>query len=275
MSIDAHQHFWQLRRAECRWPTAELQPIHRDFAPAELAPLAAAAGVTGTVLVQSQPDDRDTDFLLELASATPLVRAVVAWVDLASPTAPLRIARLARHPKMRGIRPMLQSLADDRWLLRPELAAAIESMLRHGLSFDALIRPRHLPHLLEFAARYPELPIIVDHAAKPDLAQGVLDPWRADLARLAQQTNVSCKLSGLVTEAAPDWKPQDLAPCAEFLCRNFGTERLMWGSDWPVVNLASDYQRWFALAHDLIVGDAKATVDVFERTARRVYRMTD
>jgi L-fucono-1,5-lactonase len=273
LSIDAHQHFWQLGRPECHWPTSVLPPIHRDFGPAELAPLAAAAGVTGTVLVQSQPDDRDTDFLLELAAATPLVRAVVAWVELARPTAPARIASLARHPKMRGIRPMLQDLADERWLLRPALSSAIEALLLHGLSFDALIRPRHLPHLLEFAARYPALPIIIDHAAKPDLVHGALDPWRADLARLAEHPNVSCKLSGLLTEAAPDWKPEDLRPCVDVLCQYFGVERLMWGSDWPVVNLASSYQHWYRLAQSLIGVHDGAIAAVFDRTARRIYRL--
>ncbi len=273
MSIDAHQHFWQLGRAECHWPTAQLPAIHRDFSPAELAPLAAAAGVNGTVLVQSQPDDRDTDFLLELASATPLVLGVVGWVDLADTTAPERIATLARHSKMRGIRPMLQSLADDRWLLRAELAAPIAAMLEHGLSLDALVQPRHLPHLYEFATRYPALQIIIDHAAKPDIAHGVLDPWRTELARLAERSNVCCKLSGLLTEAAPDWKPEDLAPYVESICRSFGSERLMWGSDWPVLNLASDYQGWHALARSLLPARGAASDDVFGRTARRVYRI--
>jgi L-fuconolactonase len=273
LSIDAHQHFWQLGRAECRWPTARLPAIHRDFEPAELAPLAAASGVSGTVLVQSQPDDRDTDFLLELATHTPLVLGVVGWVDLASPAAPARIAHLARHPKMRGLRPMLQSLSDDRWLLRPELAPAVATMLEHALSFEALVEPRHLPHLLEFALRYPALQIIIDHAAKPDIAHGALDPWRGDLEHLAERRNVCCKLSGLVTEAAPHWQPADIAPYVEFLCSSFTSERLLWGSDWPVLNLACDYQRWHTLARAMVETCGASRADVFERTARRVYRL--
>src|SRR5579875_3712778 len=201
MIVDAHLHCWRLGRNGCSWPTPELTAIHRDFVIddwwREAAPLHIGAGV----LVQSQPSERDTGWLLGLARGDPRIAGVVGWVDLAARDAPARIAALTAHPKLRGIRPMLQDLPDDGWILSPALAPAIEALIAHGLCFDALVKPRHLPHLLRFAERHPDLPIVIDHAAKPDIAQGVLDPWRSHIAALAEFPRTGCKLSGLLTAA--------------------------------------------------------------------------
>lgn len=271
--IDAHQHFWQLGRNDCTWPTPDLARIHRDFGPDDLAPLAERAGISATVLVQSQASDRDTDFLLDLAAKSPLVVAVVGWVDFKSVSAPARIAELARHPKMRGLRPMLQNLADDAWILDSALTPALDAMRAHRLSFDALVRPHHLQHLRTFAARHPDLPIVIDHGAKPRIADRILDPWRADMRALALLPNVFCKLSGLVTEAQPGWQPHDLAPYTAHLVDCFGPERLMWGSDWPVLALAVEYEGWLRVAKSLTgLAEAKDLDAVFCGTAARFYR---
>ena len=270
MTIDAHQHFWTLGRNDCAWPTPSEAAIHRDFGPLDLEPLAEALGISGTVLVQSQPSDRDTDFLLRLADETPLVKAVVGWVDLAAAYAPDRIARLAAHPKLRGLRPMLQSLEPDDWILDPRLEPAIAAMIAHELTFDALVRPQHLPHLQKFAERHPGLSIVIDHGAKPDIARGMRDPWRAHITALAALPQVFCKLSGLATEAAPDWKPQHLKPYVDHLLAAFGPDRLMWGSDWPVINLAGDYADWLWLAEKLTPAESHPAL--FVETARRFYR---
>ena len=270
MTIDAHQHFWTLGRNDCAWPTPSEAAIHRDFGPPDLEPLAEALGISGTVLVQSQPSDRDTDFLLRLADETQLVKAVVGWADLAAPYAPDRIARLAAHPKLRGLRPMLQSLEPDDWILDPRLEPAIAAMIEHDLRFDALVRPQHLPHLQKFAERHPALSIVIDHGAKPDIARGMRDPWRAQIAALAALPRVFCKLSGLATEAAPNWKPQDLKPYVNHLLAVFGPDRLMWGSDWPVINLAGDYADWLWLAEKLTPPENHPAL--FVETARRFYR---
>jgi L-fuconolactonase len=272
--IDAHQHFWRIGENDCAWPTPELSAIHRDFGPKDLKAVGASVGLSGSVLVQSQASDRDTDWLLELAAAEPLVLAVVGWTDLATPDAPSRIVALARRPKLRGLRPMLQNLADDAWILRPALAPAIEAMINHGLGFDALVPPRHLPYLLTFAQRWPDLPIVIDHAAKPAIAAGALDPWRADIAALAREANVFCKLSGLLTEAAPGQSPAALAPYVSHLVQTFGPTRLMWGSDWPVLDLAGDYAAWRMLAQDLSGLSSLADLTaLFGETARRFYRL--
>ena len=275
MLIDAHQHFWRVGENGFSWPTPDLAAIHRDFGPADLAAVAAPLDLAGSVLVQSQPDDRDTDWLLAMAGEEPLVRGVVGWVDLASPDALARIARLSENPKLRGLRPMLQSLDDDAWIAAPGLDPALDAMIAHGLSLDALVLTRHLPHLLALARRRPELAIVIDHGAKPPIAVGDKDgAWARGIDALAAQPQVFCKLSGLLTEAAPGQGAQALSPYVAHLVASFGPERLMWGSDWPVLNLAGDYGGWLALARNLSgLTDAADLAALFGGTSRRFYRI--
>jgi L-fuconolactonase len=272
--IDAHQHFWQIGQHGHAWPGPDLRTIYRDFTPRELQGYCEPAGLRGTVLIQSQPNNLDTDWLLELALTIPLVQGVVGWVDLQSGEASHRIAALAARPKMRGLRPMLQDLSRDDWILDSALDPAIEAMITAGLSFDALIRPRHLRILRQFAARWPNLPIVIDHGAKPPIASGLMEPWRSDLAAVAELPNVFCKLSGLATEAARAQGPEALELFARPIITAFGDDRLMWGSDWPVLNLASDFTAWLALSIALIAAAGPAALDaVFRGNARRFYRL--
>jgi L-fuconolactonase len=250
--IDAHQHFWRLSERRGAWPPPSLAAIHRDFGPEDLAPLLAAAGVGGTVLVQSLPSLDDTRWLLEIAQATPFVKGVVGWVDFKAATAAQTIAELARHPLLKGLRPMLQDLPEDDWIADPAAIPAAQAMAKHGLVFDALVTPRHLPHLLTFAARHPELAIVIDHGAKPFIAQQEMDPWRADIARLAALPNMHCKISGLVTEAGGHASRAGLQAYVQVLWETFGPRRLVWGSDWPVVSLVCDYASWCAMSTALV-----------------------
>ncbi|MEO6920834.1 MAG: amidohydrolase family protein [Collimonas sp.] len=273
MRIDAHQHFWLLANRAGQWPPAELAQIHRDFLPAELAPLLQQHGITGSVLVQSLPSMSDTLFMLSLAEKNAFIHAVVGWCDLKAAHAEQQIGLLASHPKMRGLRPMLQDLADD-WIADPLLAPAIGAMQRHRLSLDALILPRHLPALLEFARRYPDLPIVIDHAAKPQIASAQLEPWRTHISQLADLPQVYCKLSGLVTEAASEWKIAQLQPYAAHVLDVFGAERVIWGSDWPVVNLAADYGRWLDTTKALLAHlGAAQQQQIMGGNAQRFYRL--
>ncbi|HWX03016.1 amidohydrolase family protein [Collimonas sp.] len=273
MRIDAHQHFWLLSNRAGQWPPAGLAAIHRDFLPPDLAPLLQQHGIGGSVLVQSLPSMSDTLFMLGLAEQNPFIRAVVGWTDLKSAHATQQIAVLASHPKMRGLRPMLQDLADD-WIADPLLAPAVAAMQRHQLSLDALVLPRHLPALLAFAKRYPELPLVIDHAAKPHIAAGRMEPWRALISQLAALPQVYCKLSGLVTEAAADWHVAQLQPYATHVLEAFGPERVIWGSDWPVLNLAADYGRWLDVSEALLVNlDPGQKQQVMGANAQRFYRL--
>lgn len=268
--IDAHLHFWSLATAGHEWPTPDEPRLYRDMGPADLRAAVQDTPLAGAVLVQSQPTDADTDWMLALAAREPLVQAVVGWVDLAEPTAPYRIAALSRDRTLRSLRPMLQAIDDTDWLLRPELAPAIAAMIAAGLRFDALVQPRHLPMLSRFVDRWPDLPIVIDHAAKPDAAHGTIDPWRDDIARLAAQ-GVFCKLSGLRTEQARDQSADDLAPYIDHLLAVFG-DRLMWGSDWPVLTRSGErYTQWLADARRLTGLTGAAHDRLFAGCARAFY----
>ena len=203
--IDAHHHFWQLARGDYGWLTPALAPIYRDFCPGDLAPLLQASGIDGTILVQAAPTFAETLYLLELAGPVPFVAGVVGWIDFDAADAAQTVARVAaEHPLLVGLRPMLHDIADDDWLLRPNLAAVFDAMAEHGLVFDALARPQHLPRVQKMCERHPNLTVVVDHIAKPLIRDKRLDPWRADLAAVARCANAVCKASGIATEAAPN-----------------------------------------------------------------------
>lgn len=271
--IDAHVHFWRIGHNDCTWPPPELAAIHRDFLPDDWQRVAQPRGVDAAIAVQSQPSGRDTGWLLQLARDDARIAGVVGWVDLAARDAPDRIALLAGNPKLRGLRPMLQDLPDDDWILQSPLKPAIDAMIAHGMCFDALVRPRHLPQLLRFSERHPALRIVIDHAAKPDIARGVFEPWRSQIAALAEHPNVFCKLSGLVTEAGGACQPDDLRPYVEQLLATFGSRRTLWGSDWPVVNLAAGYSHWFDIADALLPPDDASRAEVLGGNAASIYRI--
>ncbi|SFN70860.1 amidohydrolase [Sphingomonas sp. OK281] len=268
--VDAHQHFWSLGTAGHSWPTTDEAVIHKDFGPDDLVSAVAGLPLAGTVLVQSQPTDRDTDWVLALAQRTPIVRAVVGWVDLSAADAPDRILALAAVPKLRGLRPMLQAIEDTDWLMQDTLVPALEAMQATGLRLDALVQPRHLPMLARFAERWPDIPIVIDHAAKPDAAKATLDPWRGEIAALAA-LGLHCKLSGLRTEQAPGQQADALSPYVEHLVRAFGS-RLMWGSDWPVLLLSGDgWRRWHDDARRLVAAAGGDPDHLFWGAATRFY----
>lgn len=274
--IDAHQHFWSIARTDYGWLTPELPALYRDFQPTDLQPLLALHQVTGTVLVQAAPSVAETRYLLGLASRHAFIQGVVGWVDLTAADAPSIIDELAEHPAFKGVRPMLQDLPDDAWIADGPIAPAIDHLVKRGLNFDALVKPRHLPHLLRFAQRHPQLSIVLDHAAKPDIAAGRFDEWRRDLAALARLPGMHVKLSGLVTEAGPGWTAGTLRPVVDTLLELFGPRATMWGSDWPVLNLAGDYAQWVRTSDELLAGlSADERQAVFGGTARRFYRLRD
>ena len=205
MIIDAHQHFWQLNRGDYGWLTPDLKPLYRDFMPDDLTPHLQQTGIDGTILVQAAPTIAETEFLLKIADETPFVLGVVGWVDFAASSAVEDIARLAENPALVGLRPMIQDIADDDWMLRPDLAPAFDAMIKADLTFDALVLPRHLPRLRKLLSRYPDLRTVIDHGAKPDISGGQFDTWANDISIIANESSAYCKLSGLLTEAGADW----------------------------------------------------------------------
>jgi L-fuconolactonase len=271
--IDSHHHLWRIGQNGCIWPGADLIEIHRNFEMDELLQLATPCGVTGTILVQSQPCDADTEYLLAEAARTTSILGVVGWVDLLARDAPSRIDTLARRPKLRGLRPMLQGLPDG-WILDRRLDSAIHAMEANDLRFDALVYTRHLTDLLRFAERHPRLGIVIDHAAKPPLASGDLKQWRRLIEECSRLPHLWCKFSGLLTEAGGRVDLGLLKDCTSVLLEGFADGRLLWGSDWPVLNLAGTYAGWLQMARDLVRERRPEHLDsVFGEAARRFYRI--
>jgi L-fuconolactonase len=272
MRIDAHHHFWTLARGDYGWLTSDLAPIYRDFSLADLAPHLAAAGIEGTILVQAAPTEAETVYLLDIAENAEVIRGVVGWTDFDAADAASRIDALAARQLLVGLRPMVQDIPDDDWLLGPALASLLAAMAQNGLVFDALVKPRHLPRLLRLVDNHPDLQFVLDHCGKPELAAGETAIWQRDIALLAERPNIVCKLSGLATEAAPDWQVADLRQAVDHVRACFGPPRLLWGSDWPVVDLAGGYAKWFAAAETLLAdlprGEKEA---VLGANAARIY----
>ena len=259
MIIDAHHHLWRVARGDYFWmdPIADpsVAPIARDFVLEDYRTLTCAAGVTGSILVQAAQTVAETEWLLEQARASDgLILGVVGWVDMAAADALRALQRLSQHPLFRGIRPMLQDITPGDWVLSAELAPAFRALIELDLTFDVLIRPPQLESAFTLLTRYPQMRAVIDHGAKPQIARGQWQPWADWMRRIARETSAYCKLSGLVTEASPEWKIGDLRRYIDHLIECFGPQRLMWGSDWPVATLASDYQHWLETAQTLIRG---------------------
>lgn len=275
MRVDAHQHFWRLARGDYGWLTPDKTEIYRDFGPADLEPLLARTGMDRTVLVQAAPTEAETDYLLAVAESCPFVAGVVGWVDFEAADAAECVCRAAERKGLVGLRPMIQDQPNPDWMLQPRLAAPLAAMARAGLVLDALVLPVHLDALRQLVDRHPDLRFVLDHGAKPPIAAGELADWAADIRRLAQAPNLACKLSGLVTEAAPRAGVETLRPYVDVLLDAFGPDRLMWGSDWPVVNLRMDYEAWCAICDQLLAPLSPSEREaVFGGVAARLYGLT-
>ena len=270
--VDAHHHVWRLDRGDYDWLRPEMS-IYRDYGLDDLRPLLGE--IDATVLVQAAPTEAETDYLLEVARGSRgLVKGVVGWVDLAAPDAAKRIEARAKDPLIKGLRPMLQDIADTYWIFRDEIKPALRAMEETGLCLDALIQPRHLPLMQIFTNLHPKLKIVIDHAAKPPIASREMEPWAADLARLARDSNVYCKLSGLATEAGAEWQMNHVRPWVEHIFDSFGPSRIMWGSDWPVIEMATPYQRWYTICQRFLFRyDLPERDEIMCDNAVRFYRL--
>ena len=274
--IDAHHHVWDLTVRDQEWISGpELAPIRRSFGPDDLRPLAAAAGVTATIVVQTVTVPEETPELLALADSDPLVAGVVGWTDLTAPDVADTLARLRGLPggdRLVGIRHQVQGEPDPDWLRRPDVLRGLRAVAAAGLVYDLLVLPHQLPAAAHAAAAVPELEFVLDHAGKPPVASGLLEPWEGAVRALAARANTACKLSGLVTEAAPGAGQADFAPYARVILDAFGPGRTMFGSDWPVCLLAAGYPEVLDLAAALVPGlDEAERAAVFATTAARVY----
>lgn len=278
--IDGHQHFWQISRGDYSWLTPDLTAIFKDFLPEDLLQRLSVSGVGRTIAVQAAPSIAETDFLLSLADETDFIAGVVGWVDFEDPKAAVRqIETWSSHQKFVGVRPMIQDIEDDDWMLRATFNPVFEALIANDLTFDALVYPKHLRNLVLLAQRFGDLPIVVDHGAKPKIRNGIHGPdgygdWAPDIAAVAACANVSCKISGLLTEAGPKAGLHDLKPYLDHLFEVFGEDRLIWGSDWPVLRLAGDYAGWNAMTRQWLAGlPGTAAQKIAATNADKFYRL--
>jgi L-fuconolactonase len=282
--IDAHHHVWDPATRQHPWLDA-VPALRRRFDVGEFQRAAAREGVTASVLVQVLNDPTETEELLAIAAASETaaqraaavtVAGVVGWVDLCAPDVGAQLARLRELPggdRLAGIRHLVQDEPDPAWLDRREVRRGLRAVAACGLVYDLLIRPGQLPAAVRVAGDLDSLVFVLDHAAKPPVAAGRLQPWATLIADLSRRPNVVCKVSGLVTEAAAGWRPEHFARYLDVIVESFGPDRLMFGSDWPVCTLAAAYGQVFALARDLLAQHlSPAERDaVFGGTARSTY----
>lgn len=273
--IDAHQHFWRYTAEEFGWIGDPMAAIRRDFLPGDLRPLLDAAGIDATIAVQARQSIEETDFLLGLAAENDWIAGVVGWAPLGSSDADAALECMAAHPKLRGVRHVLQAEPDE-YFHRADFNAGIALLPQFGLTYDLLIVERQLPAAIKLVDRHPNQPFILDHIAKPLIESGQLEPWRSQITELARRPNVTCKLSGMVTEADwHTWSPEQLQPYFDTVLEAFGPSRLMFGSDWPVLTVASTYSRWVETVATWLAPLTPTERAAIEgETATRVYQLT-
>jgi L-fuconolactonase len=275
MHIDAHQHFWMYSPAEYDWIDDSMTALRRNFLPDDLDPELKNAGFAGSITVQARQTLEETRWLLDLAARSPWILGVVGWVDLRSPTVRSELDALARNPKLVGIRHVVQSEPDDRFLIQPEFMRGVSVLEEFDLAYDILIYIRHLPIAAEFVARFPHQRFVLDHLAKPPIKSGHIDSWAQGISQLAAFPNVFCKLSGLVTEADwQHWTVEQIVPFLDVAFESFGPDRLMIGSDWPVCLVAASYARAVEVVKSYLLRKyPEDQARVLGDNARRVYRL--
>ena len=273
--IDAHHHLWNPLRGDYGWMPKDNPILSRKYALDDLVDVARQNGITRTVLVQAAPSVNETEYMLGIADSSELIGGVVGWVDFEDPADRQQLERLCKHVKLKSIRPMVQDIEDDLWVLRKDIRWAFDAIVDLGLRFDALGFPHHSAPFLEVFQLYPEMKVVIDHCMKPQIADDGFDDWAGNIERLARQTNALIKLSGLVTEAGDGANQPTMQPYVDHVVSCFGVDRIMWGSDWPVSRLSMEYGDWLALARQLTDHLSESDIQtIFSDTASEFYGLT-
>lgn len=273
MRIDAHQHFWKYDPRDYAWIDESMAGIRKDFLPVDLETLLKAEGFDGCIAVQARQSLDENRFLLDLARPSAFVRGVVGWVDLKKSDVELDLADFAGDPKAVGIRHIAQAEPDDRFLAHDDFVHGVRKLAAFDLTYDILVYPRQLPAAIELVAKAPDVRFVLDHCGKPEIRNAQWEPWATQIRELAKAPNVSCKISGLVTEAnGTTWTKETLKPYVDHVVASFGAERCMLGSDWPVCLVAGEYARVIGAAKELVTQVAGVNaLDVMGKCAERVY----
>jgi L-fuconolactonase len=276
MRIDSHQHFWKASRGDYYWMSPETPVLYRDYYPEDLKPFLDKHHIDRTILVQAAPTVAETEFLLDLAERHHFIAGVVGWLDLQSNDFSQQFEHYRKKARFIGIRPMLQDLPQDDFILKPSVLESLQLVASEGFPFDILTYPRQLPYVLRALEKLPKLHAVVDHISKPEIKAGRMEPWKSLIREVAQHPNVYCKLSGMITEADHrNWTPDQLSPYVEHVIECFGLARVMYGSDWPVCLLAGTYDQVFGTLAGLLSTqlDEASERAVFGENAARFYRV--
>jgi L-fuconolactonase len=274
--IDTHQHFWKYNERDYGWMGPGMEKLKSDHLPADLAPLLRKVGIDGTVAVQARQCVEETEWLLHLTDENSFIKGVVGWVDLRSPQLALQLERFCYHPRLRGVRHVVHDEPDDKFMLGDDFVHGISKLRKYNLTYDLLLFTKHLPAACELVAKFPEQTFVLDHISKPLIKDGKIEPWKTDIHHLASFQNVSCKISGMVTEADwQNWKPGDFKPYMNIVLEAFGAERVMIGSDWPVCTVAGEYDEVVQIAANYVkqlsTGEQAA---IWTENAKRIYQIS-
>ncbi len=277
MRIDVHQHFWRYNPVDYGWIDDSMPGLKHDFLAEHLAPILAENQIDGVIAVQARQTVNETEWLLSLAGANEWIEGVIGWIDLQAPAAQVQaqLEKYSRNPKFKGVRHVVQDEPDDQFMLRPEFLRGLSLLRAFDLAYDLLILPRHIPVAIEVVSRFPDQRFVLDHIAKPLIKDRMLSPWREAVSQLATYSNVWCKLSGMVTEAAwKQWQPADFRPYLDIVFDAFGANRLMFGSDWPVCTLSASYAQVLALIQDYLQPfSAQTQASIFGDNAAAFYKI--
>jgi L-fuconolactonase len=271
--IDAHHHLWRYTPEEYGWIDEDMAALRKDFLPPDLVREMAAAGIDGAIAVQTRQTMDETRWLLNMADECDAIRGVVGWAPIAGEDFPGVMEEFEHRPKLKGLRHIIQGEKDENYILREDFNSGIRTLRGSGLVYDILVYERQLPQTIDFVDEHPEQVFVLDHMAKPLIRQGLLEPWASRMKELGKRENVSCKLSGMVTEADwNNWTPEALRPYLDVAVEAFGPNRLMAASDWPVCLVASEYGRWFDVLRQYFAGFSQTEQDrIFGGTATAIY----
>jgi L-fuconolactonase len=252
MKIDAHQHFWKYDPVRDSWIEENMKALRRDFLPKDLAPILEKNGVYGCIAVQADQSEHETEFLLSLTKNNSFIKGVVGWVDLRADNIEERLAHYSSNNLLKGIRHIIQAESDD-FMLGEKFQYGISLLTQFGLTYDILVLPPQLPATIQFVNKFPSQKFVIDHMAKPNIKKGEMVAWKNNMEELAKSPNIYCKISGLVTEADwKNWKKEDFSPYLDLIFKSFGTNRIMFGSDWPVCKLAAEYHQQLEIIESYI-----------------------
>jgi L-fuconolactonase len=275
-TIDSHQHFWRFDPNRDTWITDEMYKIRRDFLPDDLLPVLQANGIDGCIAVQADQSEEETEFLLLLAQTNPFIQGVVGWIDLQSPTLEERLSHYKKYAKLKGYRHVLQGETDRALMLKPAFKRGVAALAKHGYTYDILIYPDQLGYTKDFVAAFPEQPFVLDHIAKPHIKHRyITDEWKDAIHAVAAYPNLYCKISGMVTEADwYDWKPEHFKVYIDTVVEAFGTDRVLYGSDWPVCLVAASYEQMIGIVKDYFASFSKdEQAAFFGGNAKKFYKL--